>query len=74
MFWSRNPKSQAKRIRVLASFGRPSGVLILPKPFPGRPPEMVHQHSCLVPMPVPGKIMAVEWTGSVIERHWADVE
>jgi len=73
MFWSRYPQTKLTHIRVLCSHGRERGVGIIPKPIAIPPPEIVHHHSCIIPLSTPGKVMAIEWTGDRDDRHLADL-
>ena len=73
MFWSRYAATQLRHPRVLCSFSRERGVTIEPKPFGTPPPEIVHQHSHIVPLPAAGKVMVIEWTGDNAERHLVDL-
>lgn len=73
MFWSRYPPSKLRHPRILQSFGRPTGVVIYPKPVSIPPPEVVHQQSHIVPLPTVSKAMVLEWTGNTSERHLVDL-
>jgi hypothetical protein len=73
VFWSRYPQTKLTHTRILCSHGRERGASIIPKPFAVPPPEIVHRHSCIVPLNAPGKIMAIEWTGELDDRHLADL-
>lgn len=73
MFASRYPPTPLKHVRVLSSHGEERGLSIVPKPFAKEPPERIHHHSCVFPLPTPGKVMVIEWTGSdTVDRHLAD--
>lgn len=52
---------------------RPRGLEIVPKPFAGSGSSEVHDHSCIFPSVISGKILVVEWTGKdSIDRHVVD--
>ncbi|HUG85525.1 MAG TPA: hypothetical protein VMM13_13235 [Euzebya sp.] len=74
MFVTNYPSEKLRRRRILASFGRPRTVSIVPKdrlPLPGE--ELVHQHSVIMPALRPGKAMVIEWTGTSVARHDVDI-
>lgn len=73
MFWSRYPQTKLRHVRVLCSHGWERGVSVIPKPFAIPPPEIVHRHSCVVPLNAPGKVMVVEWTKNQDDRHMVDL-
>jgi len=73
MFHSRYPKAKLIRVRILQSFSGDRNLAIVPKAFPPLPPpEVKHRHSSLIPSPVPGKLMVVEWTDAQVELHDVD--
>jgi hypothetical protein len=73
MFASGYEDSPVSRKRLLQSFGRPRGVVLLPRPGSlSRRVETVHSHSAMMVSPVPGKLMVVEWTEDVVELHEID--
>jgi len=49
------------------------GLSVVPKPVAIPFPEIVHRHSCIVPLPATGKVMVIEWTGNAVDRHLVDL-
>ena len=72
MFASRYPFAKLIHPRVLCSRARERNVTIYPKPFGLPPPEIVHQNSVIVPLPVPDKLIVLEWTDDIRDLHRVD--
>ena len=69
MFWHFYPSFKLKKNRVLASHGTERGIAISPMPFKSSQSEMVHEHSCVIPMPGSSKGHVIEWSSGSEECH-----
>ena len=72
MFASRYPFTKLVHPRVLCSKGSVRGVTIYPKPFGMPPPEIVHKHSAIIPLPTSEHLIVVEWSDDSKELHRVD--
>jgi hypothetical protein len=74
MFWSRYSQSNIRHIRILRSCREPRGLTIIPKPgAPIDPPQTLFDESAVIPLPVRGRVMVIEWNANDIERHLVDL-